>query len=387
MSVIESGHITEGDWSYRFENEFAEYIGTAGGVITNSGSSSLLLGLAALILDCRFPKIALGKKVITSPVTYAATSNAIVLAGMQPVYADIDPSTFKLLPESVEEAIGRHGSDDVALILPVHLMGYPNDMDKLLDIAERYDLQVFEDSAQSHGTLYKGEKVGTFGICSAYSFYVAHNIQAGEMGAVLTSDSRLEGLMRSLKSNGRRCTCRRCVRNKTGCVMMKPGDDEFHDPRFMHDHIGYNFKTTDFCAALGCAMLGKAEQIRKRRLDNVKKLNELLADFSDDLQLPLFSVDYSYLGYPVVIRKESKVVRGNFLKKLDREGVENRPLFGCIPLHQQAYSHLREQYLGRLPNAEYVGTHGFYIGCHQFLEDEDLEFVAKAFGRILGKSR
>ncbi len=382
-TVIESGHITEGKFSHKFEIGFADYIGTKAGIITNSGTSSLLLGIKALLIDERFPKIAPGKKVITSPVTYAATSNSIVLSGLEPIYVDIDPVTFKLLPEAVEAAILEQGADEIGLILPVHLMGFPNDMDALLDLAAKYDLQIFEDAAQAHGTRCKGKTIGTFGICAAYSFYVAHNIQAGEMGAVLTSDSKMERNMRSLKANGRQCACRRCVRNETGCVMMKPGDDEFHDPRFIHDHIGYNFKTTDFCAALGCTMLSKAEKIRTQRYKNVARLNELLAEFSDSLQLPVLSEDFSYLGYPILIKKESGIRRANLLKLLDDEGVENRPLFGCIPLHQPSYSYLKEQYQGKLPNAEYVGTHGFYIGCHQFLDNDDLEFMAEAFTKTM----
>ena len=161
--------------------------------------------------------------------------------------------------------------------------------------------------------------------------------------------------------------------------MMKPGDDEFHDPRFIHDHIGYNFKTTDFCAALGCSMLTKAEEIRKQRYKNVAKLNELLAEFSDRLQLPVLSEDFSYLGYPVLIKSNSGIRRANLLRLLDDSGVENRPLFGCIPLHQPSYAHLKDKYTGKLPNAEYVGTHGFYVGCHQFLSNDDLEFMAEAF--------
>ena len=383
QNVIDSGHITEGKWCQKFENGFAKYIGTKSGIVTNSGSSALLLGLRALLLDYRFPKISPGKKVITSPVTYVATSNAIILSGLEPIYVDIDPKTFKLLPSAIEAAILEHGEDEIGLILPVHLMGYPNDMEALQNIADKYDLQIFEDAAQAHGVKYKGQSIGTFGICTAYSFYVAHNIQAAEMGAILTSDSELEHSMRSLKANGRRCTCRRCVRNESGCVLMKPGDDEFHDPRFMHDQIGYNFKTTDFCAALGCAMLDKAEDIRMQRCHNVKKLNELLADFSDIFQLPVFSNDGSYLGYPMIIKKSAHLRRANFLRRLDCEGVENRPLFGCIPLHQQAYSRFRNQYAGKLPNAEHIGTHGFYIGCHQFLTNNDLEFMAEAFNKIL----
>jgi CDP-6-deoxy-D-xylo-4-hexulose-3-dehydrase len=386
LEVIDSGRITEGPRCREFESGFADYIGTRYATVVNSGTSALILGLKALQEDGRFPKIVPGKKVITSPVTYVATSNAIRLCGMEPVYVDIDPQTFKLKTGQVEEAVQGHGEDNIGLILPVHLMGYPNDMDELLEIAGKYDLQIFEDCAQAHGSIYKGRTLGTIGLMSAYSFYIAHNIQVGEMGALLTSDLNLSTLAKQLKANGRSCDCVQCTRNTGRCVKQNGSEPMEEDPRFSHDMVGYNFKTMDFCGALGCVMLKKAEGIRLQRYHNVKKLNELLADCADVMQLPEANRDYSYLGYPLIIKADSGISRAKLLFLLEEMGIENRPLFGCIPLHQKAYEEYKAVYEGRLPNADHVGKHGFYIGCHQFLDESDLERIASSLIQVLKQS-
>ena len=201
--------------------------------------------MTALTYDDRFPKIVRGSRVIVSPVTYISTVNAIVLSGLEPVFVDIDPATFALLPEQVEKAFREN--EGISLILPVHLMGYPNDMDALCSIARAQAVEIFEDSAQAHGSIYKGRKTGTFGVFADYSFYIAHNIQAGEMGGLVTNDKDLWKLAKKIKTNGRMCSCRECMRSKGAC----PYRDEDFDPRFTHDVIAYNFKTMDLQARAG----------------------------------------------------------------------------------------------------------------------------------------
>lgn len=375
-SVMRSGRISEGYQTRKFEEEFAQYIGTKYCVVLSSGTAALICGLTALIHDARFPRIKKGAKILASPVTYISTVNAIELSGMQPVFVDIDPRTFTLMPEQVDQALAK--DKDIALILPVHLMGFPNDMDALNDIAAKHGVQIFEDTAQAHGSLYKGKKTGTFSIMADYSFYIAHNIQAGEMGALVTNDERLWNMVRKLKTNGRMCDCRECTRSKGICPYK---NDDF-DPRFTHDIIGYNFKTMDFQPALARVQLKKADWIMKKRQENVSYLNDLLAKHSNRLQLPFYSSDVSYLAYPIVI-KDKSLDRKKLMMALEDKGVETRPLFGCIPLHQPAYKHLISVYKSKLPNANRVGLSGFYIGCHQYLGRPEMEYVAKTFDEVL----
>lgn len=375
--LIESERLSEGPMVKEFESKWAAFNNVKECVAVNSGTSALIAGLYSLLYDNRFPKVQKGAKVITSPVTYIATSNAIVLAGLEPVYVDIDPKTFKLNVEQVEELLKNAKPDEYCMIMPVHLMGYMNDMKELVDICKKYGLVLFEDAAQAHGSLYNGQKAGSFGLLADFSFYIAHNIQVGEMGALITNDAKLAGLFRQVKANGRMCACRVCTRSQGIC----PYNTSEIEPRFTHEFIGFNFKTTEFQAAIGIPQIDKVEEIIKKRQDNVFFLNNKLEKYSNVIQLPLFSKDVSYLAYPIII-KDHKIKRADVMRKLADVGIETRTLFGSIPTHQPSFSYLKSEYNGKLPNAEYVGEHGFYVGCHQYLSEQDLIYIAEMMDGI-----
>lgn len=380
MEVLNSGRISEFKNVANFEKKFAEIIGVKYCTLVNSGTSALIAVFTALLYDERYPKIKKGAKVITTPLTYIATSNAIKLVGMEPVYVDVNLETFDVIPEQIEKILENANPDEYCMILPVHLMGYPCDMDKLNEIGKKYDLVVFEDTAQAHGTKYKGKNTGTLSLIADYSFYIAHNIQVGEMGAVITNDEKLNKYIKKIKANGRMCDCPICTRSKGFC----PKDNLERDPRFLHDMLGYNFKTMEFQPALGLLQLGKFDEIILKRQGNVKFLNEKLSKYSDKFMLPKYSDDVSYLAYPIIIKENAGINREELRKKMGVLGLESRPLFGSIPTQQPAYSEYYEEYKDKLPNADYLGDNAFYIGCHQYLEMEDLEYIVKVFEEILG---
>lgn len=388
LDVIEGGRISEWKKVKEFERIFAEYIGTRYCIAVNSGTSALIVGLLALLYDGRFPKAKKGAKIITSPVTYIATVNAIVLAGFEPVFVDIDKRTFKLNISQIEDILKKENPDNYAGILPVHLMGYPNDMDEINTIADKYGLFVFEDAAQAHGTIYKGRKAGSLGLLADFSFYIAHNIQAGEMGCVTTNDEKLYKLMMQLKANGRLCDCPVCTRNKgicPGAIKYGYKNEDDYDPRFTHEYITYNFKTTEIPAALGVTQVKKSDWIFRKRQANVKYLNEKLKKFEELFYLPVYDENVSYLAYPIIIKEKSEFTRKWIRGRIEEEGIENRPLFGCIPTQQPAFSYLRETYKDRLPVADYIGRNAFYIGCHQYLEKEDLDHTEAVFEGMFKK--
>ncbi len=386
LEVLALGRLSEGPKVAQFEKEWARYVGTKYSVATSSGSGALMAGLAALKHLMGLPR---GTKVITSPLTYIATSSAISHVGFEPVYVDVDRRTFGITPENIRALLQNTSDPDkYAIILPVHLMGYPVEMDEINRIADERGLVVFEDSAQAHGTRYKGKQTGSLSLAAAFSFYIAHNIQAGEMGALTTDDPEINRLVRKLKAQGRACDCLICTRDEGYCPQLVDyqGQEDF-DPRFAHDLIGYNFKLMEFQAALGLVQLEKADWIIKKRQSNVKYLNEHLAVYEDVLQLPLYSEDVSYLAYPIVIRKPDLVSRKELRKTLEANGVETRPLFGCIPTQQPAYGPLKGQYEGKLPNADYLGLNAFYVGSHQYLTEDDLAYMVEAFHKSLGGRR
>lgn len=379
--VLDSGRISEGNKVLEFERKWADFIGTKYALAVNSGTSALILALAAAKQKGYLKNNA---KIITTPLTYIATTNAIVSANMQPVYADINPVTFDIDPDSVRRLLEESKEGEYSAILPVHLMGYPCNMDSLTKLCKEHNILLFEDSAQAHGTLYQGKRTGSFGIFGAFSFYIAHNIQAGELGAITTDDYELYRVMKKMKANGRACDCEICTRNSGFCKQLANYHGEYDfDPRFSHDMFGYNFKTMEFPAALALVQIERIGSIIKARQQNIKALNSALSKFSDVFQLPKYSEDVSYLVYPLVLKEGSGITRKYIRQELEKRGIETRPIFGCIPTQQPAYAHLKNKYEGKLPNADYIGANGFYIGCHQYISPEDIDYVAKCFEEIL----
>ncbi len=380
--VLDSGRISEGTKVREFERRWAEYIGTKYCTATSSGAGALICALTALKY---YKNLKEETKVVTTPLTYIADSSAITTVGFEPQYVDVDPVTFTVTPQAIEAHL-RQAPDleNYRLILPVDLMGYSVRIDEINQIAEKHNLLVLEDSAQAHGTIYKGRKTGSGALLGIFSFYIAHNIQAGEMGAIITNDPEINRLVRKIKAQGRACDCLVCTRSKGYCPQLEAyqGEDDF-DPRFTHDLIGYNFKTMEFQAALALTQIKKADEIIAQRQRNIKYLNTQLKKYGDILQLPLYSDEVSYLAYPLVIKKPEAINRKEIRRKLEEAGIETRPLFGCIPTQQPAYGYLKKEYEGRLPCADYIGKNGFYIGCHQYLEEEDLEYIVEAFEKIL----
>lgn len=379
IDVIDSGRISEGRKTFEFEKAWANYIGTKFSVAVNSGTSALIAGLSALKTKY---SIASGSKVITTPLTFIATINAIWHCGLEPLFVDIDKDSFVITPEHIKKALDKE--KNASIILPVHLLGYPADMDEINAIAKEYNAVVMEDAAQAHGSLYKGKKVGSFSELAIFSFYIAHNIQAGEMGALTTDDYTLFKLIKKIKAHGRMCECNVCTRSSGVCPPLDnyKGVDDF-DPRFTHDIIGFNFKVMEFQSALGLSQLNHADEIFQKRNHNVKYLNSGLSGLSEIIQLPFYSGHVSYLAYPVIIKKTNVITRLKLRRALEKEGIETRPLFGCIPTQQPAYRFLKNRYKDKLPNAEFIGANGFYIGCHQYLKKDDLDFIISVFKKIL----
>ena len=204
------------------------------------------------------------------------------------------------------------------------------------------------------------------------------------MGAITTDDHNISKLIKKIKAHGRMCECNICKRHLGKCPLLKKKEGEFDfDPRFSHDIIGFNFKTMEFQAAIALTQIEKADEILQRRQFNVQYLNEGLLELRRILRLPHFSKDVSYLAYPIIIEDDKSISGKKLRTELEKYGIETRPLFGCVPTQQYAYHFLKDKYRNKLPTAEYIGANGFYIGCHQYLEIEDLDFIIATFKRIL----
>lgn len=378
--LIDSEMFSEGKYVREFEAKWASYVNTKHSTIFNSGTSAMMAGFAALQHSEKY-NVKKSSKVITTPLTYIATVNSVVNTNLEPVFVDVRDD-FNIDPEEIAKVLEE--SDDpsqFSIVLPVHLMGYVCDMDRINSIAKKHNLVVFEDAAEATGSLYKGRPVGSLSTLSDFSFYMAHAICAGEMGTLNTSDDELKGLADSIKANGR-MDIRTVHERISQAGQFEVESDSGLDPRYAAGIIGYNFKATEFQALLGLGQITQAKEIIQKRQENLKYLNEGLEKHSDVLQLPKYSKDLSYLGYTLVL-KDDNIQRKKIRDELDKRKIESRPLFGSIPHHQPSFAHVRKEYEGKLPKANFLGSRGFYVGVHQYLTQDQLDHVIKSFDEII----
>ena len=247
IDVLKSGKWgrVNGKKNEEFEEKFARYHSAKYGITCVNGTAALEIALKAL-------GVGPGDEVIVPAYTFIATASAVLMVGAKPVFVDIDPKTYNIDPEKIESAI----TPKTKAVIPVHIGGCPANMDKILDIAKKYNLRVLEDAAQAHGAEWRGKKVGALGDMGIFSFQSSKNINAGEGGIILTNDEELAEKAWSLMNVGR----------------AKKGE------WYMHYILSGNYRMTEFQAGILLAQMERMEELMKKREENAKYLTERLKE-------------------------------------------------------------------------------------------------------------
>ena len=361
--VLKSHRLSYGPWSQKFEEIFAQEHQTKFSVFSNSGTSALHMGLAAMKEKYGWAD---GDEVIVPAMTFMATSNIVIYNNMKPVFVDVDPLTYNINSACIESVI----TPRTRVILPVHLFGMPADMDPIMDIARKNNLRVIEDSCECMFATYKGKKVGSFGDVGCFSTYVAHFLVTGVGGLATTNDSELAILMRSFMNHGRDSIYlnidadKGLSESKLELVVAK---------RFSFVRLGHSMRATELEAAIGVAQFeGREENIRIRR-EIAKYYTKNLSPLSEHMQLPHVPSDreHNFMMYPIVLKNESKTELVNFLEK---NNVETREM---VPLtNQPVYKRLfGSDFEDKYPVAKWINQNGFYIGCHPYLKKKEIKYV------------
>ena len=366
--VLDSNRLSAGRFTNAFEREFARAHSCKYAIFCSSGTAALHLGLAALKEYYQWSD---GDEVIVPSLTWISTSNIVFYNGMRPVFADVDPVYYNLDPNWIERVV----SPRTRAIIPVHLFGLPCDMDPIIEIASKHHLKVMEDSAETMFARYKGRSVGSFGEIGCFSTYMAHILVTGVGGFVVTNNDQLDVMVRSLMAHGR------------DSIYLTIDDDDdlggkdhlrnIVERRFSFDRLGYNFRLTEMEAALGLAQMEAKNEIIQKRRANAAYLTERLSCFAEYLQLatiPSHS-DHVFMMYPIVIKKE--LDREKLLFYLEERGIETRYMLPLLnqKIYRKIFGDIEDQY----PVARYIDRNGFYIGCHQGLTKEDLDYVVEQF--------
>lgn len=337
--VLESGIIAHGPEVESFEREFAEYVGVEYAVAVANGTAALDLVLKAY-------GIAPGDEVITTPFTFVATANAILYQGAKPVFADIDPKTYNIDPNSVLESITPRSK----AIIVVHLYGQPADMKALREIADDHKLILIEDAAQAHGAEFEGKKAGSLGDAAIFSFYATKNMTTGEGGMVTTNDRRIAERVKLLRDHGQA-------------------------EKYLHVELGYNLRMTSIQAAIGRVQLRKLDRFNEIRRRNAKFLTESLSSIRG-LTPPYEDprVKHVYHQYVVRVEDEFPLTRDELKGFLAERGVGTAIHYPLPVFMQPLYRRLGYP-SDMCPNSIEASRRVLSLPVHPALAEQQLRYV------------
>ncbi|MEN9566384.1 MAG: hypothetical protein RLZZ69_1580 [Cyanobacteriota bacterium] len=361
VASMTSGWLGTGPKVAKFEQDFKNYQDANYAVAVNSCTAAIHLSILA-------SGIKPGDEVITTPLTFCATINAIIHAGATPVLADIDPATMNINPEQIESKI----TDKTKVILPVHFAGRPCDMNAICSLVADHDLKLVEDCAHAIETEYEGRKAGTFGDFGSFSFYVTKNITTGEGGMILARQQSAATRIKTLALHG----------------MSKDAWKRFSDDGYKHYYVeecGYKYNMMDLQAAIGIHQLARVEQYWHRREAIWQRYIEAFSDLP--LGLPATPAKNTKHGYHLftILIDEAKtgISRDDFLSAMTAENIGMGVHYLSIPEHpyyQKTFGWKPEDY----PNAMRIGRQTVSLPLSPKLTDKDVEDVILAVKQILG---
>lgn len=361
VATLRSGWIGTGPKVKKFEDMFREYEGTKHAVAVASATAALHLSLLALELKP-------GDEVITTPMTFCATLNAIIHAGGRPVLVDCDRETFNIDPALVEKAITKR----TRAILPVHFAGRACRMDEITAIARKHSLAIVEDCAHAIETEFHGKKAGTFGEFGCFSFYVTKNLTTAEGGMVITDDDRMADKIKVLALHG----------------MNKDAWKRFSDDGYKHYEVvyaGFKYNMTDMQASLAIHQMPRIQKNWERRAELWKRYDAAFAGLPCLLPAPAEKdTRHGYHLYtPLVDIDRLGKSRDHVLNELTRLRIGTGVHY--LALHTQPYYAKTYGYKrGDFPNAEFISDRTLSLPLSPKLSDQDADDVIAAFGAALG---
>jgi CDP-6-deoxy-D-xylo-4-hexulose-3-dehydrase len=386
VSLVDSsldGWLTAGRHTKVFERQLADFVGARSALFVNSGSSANLCALSGLTspkLGDRALKP--GDEVLTVAMGFPTTVNPIIQNGLKPVVVDVDLDTLDANSERMREAI----SPKTKAIMMAHTLGNPFDLDTVQELCKQHDLWLIEDSCDSLGSTYRGQRTGSFGDTATVSFYPAHHITTGEGGAVFVKSPLVKKQVESFRDWGRDCYC------ETGCdntcfkrFEWQLGDlPEGYDHKYIYSHIGYNLKATDMQAALGVTQLAKLDYFIEKRKGNFSYLNSHLTQIEGlSVATATPNSDPSWFGCPITLDPSHPVNREELLRFLDSRKIGTRLLFAGNILKQPAYKNVEFRVVGDLTNTDIVMRRSFWVGVYPGLAKPMLDYVIESISDFM----
>ena len=359
---LKEGHqVTKGPLTRQFEAEFAAYTGTKYSIMVNSGSSANLL-MAYSLLESGYLR---NKKVIVPAVSWITTLSPFVQMGFECFLCDSDAKDLGVDLNHLEQLLKK---EQPALLILVHILGHPNQMDEVRRLCAQHGCLVIEDACEALGSEYKGVKTGALALAGSFSFYYGHHISTIEGGAITTSDDKLYSIMLSIRSHG----WSRDVPEVDRQAWKKEFQiDDFRE-FYSFYYAGYNLRSTDLNAYLGRLQLKRLPEIAQARARNFELYRQALPEFWSQSSEGGFVSSFSFGTYAKNRLEVSK--------HLLAQGVECRPLV-CGSMGRQPFW-IKKYGVTHLPVADKVHDFGLYLPNHANITPEDIAYVAKHFREV-----
>jgi len=348
IKIILSKRLTMSRVTQRFEKQFAKYIGSKHALMVNSGSSANLLAMFAVINPLNNYKIKKDDECLLPALCWSTSLWPIVQAGLKPIFVDVEPETLNISIKDLKKKISKK----TKVIMNVHILGNSSNMKEFMQIVKKNKLIMIEDTCESLGSKFNNKYLGTFGDFGCYSFYYSHQITSGEGGMIVCNSKRNYRIIHALRSHG---WDRGLSGNNSG---------------FNFINSGFNLRPTDITASIGASQFKKLNYFKKIRSQNRKKIIYKLKKskrWKNQFTFinPIKNLDPSWFGLPILINNKFKHNKTNFLKYLNKNGIETRPIISGNFLNQPAIKLYKlnpknEKFKG----AQEIEDRGFFIGLH-----------------------
>ena len=353
IKILKSKKLTIGPKTEEFQKYFSKTLKTKFSTMVNSGSSANLLAFQCLINPYRKNRLKSGDEVLIPSVCWSTSLWPIIQSGLKPKFVDVDLQSLNIDLNDLKKKISRK----TKAILIVHVLGNCVDMNKFMQIIKKHKLILIEDTCESLGTKYRNKFLGSFGDFSSFSFYSSHQISSGEGGMICCKSNADHEIIKSLRAHG----WSRGLKNEKKIALA----NKHLDSRFIFYNSGYNLRPTDITASIGLSQFKDLNKFIKQRSRNrskiLKKFNK-----NNKLSKVLTFIDANrhvkphWFGIPILLSK--KINRNKFLKKIEKEGVETRPIISGNFLKQPSIKKYKLKVKVKFKNSDLINNHGFFIG-------------------------
>ena len=375
LKVLKSRRLTIGPVTDKFQNSFTKKLGSKFSLMVNSGSSANLLALQCLINPYRKKRLKPGDEVLIPSLCWSTSLWPIIQSGLKPKFVDIDLDSLNINLNDLKKKISKK----TKAILVVHVLGNCADMSELMRIVKKHNLILIEDTCESLGTKYKNKYLGTFGDFSSFSFYSSHQISSGEGGMICCKNNDDHEIIKSLRAHG----WSRGLKNEKKIAAT----NKHLDSRFIFYNSGFNLRSTDIAASIGLNQFKDIDQFIKKRSINRDKILKIFKKKIKMMKYLSFidannHVEASWFGIPILLSK--KINRNKFLKKIEKLGVETRPIISGNFLKQPSIKKYKLNKKSNFRNSDIVNNHGFFIGLPtSAISDNNIKKLVGAFEKSL----